>query len=168
VKLGIADARRLRFEGRANIYHSRDEAIDGLNNGEIKPGQVVVLRGMGVKGGPGMAMASALVFALDGAGLSEQVAVVTDGQLSGLVNRGLVVGEISPEAAEGGPLALVENGDAICIDVEKKVVNLEVPEPELAARRARWREPAPTAERGWLSIYRRVVQPLPKGAVLTK
>jgi dihydroxy-acid dehydratase len=129
---------------------------------------VVVLRGMGVKGGPGMAMASALVFALDGAGLSEQVAVVTDGQLSGLVNRGLVVGEISPEAAEGGPLGLVENGDLISIDVERRLVNLEVSESELAARRERWRSLASTHERGWLSIYQRVVQPLPKGAVLVK
>ena len=168
VKLGVADDRRLQFSGRANIYHSRDEAIEALDRGEIEPGQVVVLRGMGVKGGPGMAMASALVFALDGAGLSEQVAVVTDGQLSGLVNRGLVVGEISPEAAEGGPLGLVENGDRIEIDVTRRVVDLEVPEAELAARRARWQSTAPTGVRGWLGIYQQVVQPLPQGAVLTK
>ncbi len=168
VKLGVADDRALTFHGPANIYHSREEALAGLQKGEIAPGQVVVLRGMGVKGGPGMAMASALVFALDGAGLSEKVAVVTDGQLSGLVNRGLVVGEVSPEAAEAGPLGLVENGDLISIDVERKVVNLEVSESELAERRKRPREWAPPPERGWLSIYRRVVQPLPKGAVLVE
>lgn len=113
-------------------------------------------------------MASALVFALDGAGLIEDVAVVTDGQLSGLVNRGLVVGEVSPEAADGGPLALVEKGDTISIDVEKRVVNLDVPEGELAVRRARARRFGRSDERGWLSQYQRTVQPLPKGAVLLK
>lgn len=168
VKLGVADDRKLTFQGRANIYHSRDEAIEELHKGNITAGQVVVLRGMGVKGGPGMAMASALVFALDGAGLSEHVAVVTDGQLSGLVNRGLVVGEVSPEAAEGGPLALVENGDLISIDVERRVVNLEVNESELAERRKRLQQFVSPQERGWLSIYQRVVQPLPKGAVLIR
>lgn len=97
-----------------------------------------------------------------------KIAVVTDGQLSGLVNRGLVVGEVSPEAAEGGPLALVENGDAISIDVERRVVDLEVPESELAARRERLQAFRSPDERGWLSIYQRVVQPLPKGAALVK
>lgn len=168
VKLGVDDTRKLSFSGPANIYGSRDEAIEGLNRGEIKAGQVVVLRGLGVKGGPGMAMASALVFALDGAGLSEQVAVVTDGQLSGLVNRGLVVGEVSPEAAEGGPLALVENGDVISIDVEQRVVNLDLPESVLAARRERLPAFRSPRERGWLSIYQQVVGPLPRGAALVK
>jgi dihydroxy-acid dehydratase len=169
VKLGIADTRLLQFAGVANIYHSREAALDGLAQGKIKPGQVVVLRGMGIKGGPGMAMASALVFALDGAGMSERVAVVTDGQLSGLVNRGLVVGEISPEAAEfGSPLGLVQNGDRISIDVDKRVVDLEVGEAELAARRTRLQLFVSPEEKGWLSIYQRSVQPLSKGAVLRK
>jgi len=127
-----------------------------------------VLRGMGVKGGPGMAMTSAFIFALDGAGLGEHVAVATDGQLSGLMNKGLVVGEISPEAAAGGPLALVENGDRISIDVDRRKIDLDVPDAELAARRQRLRQRAGRGERGWLSIYERNVQPLTKGAVLTK
>lgn len=168
VRLGGEGERTLKFSGPANIYHSREEAIEALRNGRIKAGQVVVLRGMGVKGGPGLAMGSALVFALDGAGLIEEVAVITDGQLSGLVNRGLVVGEASPEAAAGGPLALVENGDTISIDVEKRVVNLEVPEEELAARRLRVRKFGNWEENGFLSQYQRTVQPLPKGAVLLK
>lgn len=169
MKLGVGDKRTLQFSGTANIYHSRETALEGLARGEIKPGQVVVLRGMGIKGGPGMAMASALVFALDGAGLSEQVAVVTDGQLSGLVNRGLVVGEISPEAAEpGAALGLVQNGDRISIDVAKRVVDLDVPQVELAARRERLQAFASPEEKGWLSIYQRSVQPLSKGAVLRK
>lgn len=168
VKLGVNDERTLQFHGQANIYHSREEALAGLAQGQIRAGQVVVMRGMGAKGGPGMAMASALVFALDGAGLSEQVAVVTDGQLSGLVNKGLVVGEVSPEAAEGGPLALVENGDWISIDVERRVVNLEVKARELAGRRARLKPFVSPPERGWLSIYQRLVRPLTKGATLLR
>ena len=168
VRVGGEGERKLGFSGPANVYHSREEALEALTNGEIRAGQVVVLRGMGVKGGPGLAMASALVFALDGAGLIEDVAVVTDGQLSGLVNRGLVVGEVSPEAADGGPLALVEKGDTISIDVEKRLVDLDVPEGELAARRERVRQFGRSDERGWLSQYQRTVQPLPKGAVLLK
>jgi dihydroxy-acid dehydratase len=111
-------------------------------------------------------MSSALVFALDGAGLIDEVAFVTDGQLSGLVNRGLVVGEVSPEAAEGGPLALVENGDRITIDIEKRAVDLEVPARELGVRRAAEPRIGRSDEIGYLSQYRRAVQPLPKGAVL--
>jgi dihydroxy-acid dehydratase len=111
-------------------------------------------------------MASRPVFALDGAGLTGKVAVVTDGQLSGLVNKGIVVGEVSPEAADGGPLALVENGDWIAIDVAARRADLVVPEEVLADRRAELAE-APAADRhGWLSIYRRVVRPLQEGAVL--
>jgi dihydroxy-acid dehydratase len=144
------------------------DAIEALKKVDIKPGQVVVLRGFGLKGGPGMAGgASGFVFALDGAGLSDQVAMVTDGHLSGLVNRSLVVCEISPEAAEGGPLALVENGDIITIDVERREANLEVPADVLNARRERWVPPeTQTAPSGWLQIYRRLVRPLPDGAVL--
>lgn len=168
IKLAVDDDRSMQFSGPANIYHSRDEAIAALRKGEIVKGQVVVLRGMGVKGGPGMAMTSAFIFALDGAGLSEHVAVVTDGALSGLVNKGLVVGEICPEAADGGPLALVENGDQISIDVDKRKIDLDVPESALAARRQRLQHSTSHDERGWLSIYERNVKPLPAGAVLTK
>jgi len=168
VRLGGSGERKMKFSGPANIYHSREEGLEALRKGEIKAGQVLILRGMGVKGGPGLAMSSAMVFALDGAGLIDDVAMITDGQLSGLVNRGLVVGEVSPEAAEGGPLALVENGDTVTIDVKKRVVDLEVPEAELAARRTRVRQFGRTDERGWLSQYQRTVQPLPKGAVLLK
>jgi dihydroxy-acid dehydratase len=128
----------------------------------------VVLRGQGVRGGPGMGGASRLVFQIDGAGLGPDVAIVTDGQLSGLVNKGLVLGEVAPEAATGGPLGLVENGDVIAIDVEKKSVTLEVPEAELAVRRSRFKAPAPKDDSGWLSIYRRTVRPLAKGAVLLR
>jgi dihydroxy-acid dehydratase len=134
----------------------------------IRKGEVVILRGLGVIGGPGMAMTSAVVFALDGAKLVEDVAVITEGQLSGLVNMGLVVGEASPEAAAGGPLALVEKGDIVSIDVKTREVNLEVPEAELDKRRARIGTFGAQNERGWLSVYQRTVQPVHKGAVLLK
>jgi len=168
VKLAVADDRRLEFAGPAIVFESQAEALDGVRAGLVSAGQVVVLRGLGVTGSPGMGMASQLVFALDGAGLTGQVAVVTDGQLSGLVNKGIVVGEVSPEAAAGGPLGLVRDGDIIRIDVPARTADLEIPADELAARRA-----APTAspparpvEVGWLSVYQRLVRPLPEGAVL--
>jgi dihydroxy-acid dehydratase len=108
------------------------------------------------------------VFQVDGAGLGPDVAVVTDGQLSGLVNKGLVLGEVAPESATGGPLALVRDGDIIAIDVNEKSVVLEVPEAELAARRAKLNGFKPKDDSAWLSIYERTVQPLNKGAVLLK
>jgi dihydroxy-acid dehydratase len=168
VKLAVADDRRLEFTGPALIFESAQQALDGVKAGLIEPGQVVVLRGLGVTGSPGMGMASALVFALDGAGLTGQVAVVTDGQLSGLVNKGIVVGEVSPEAAAGGALGLVRDGDTISIDVPGRTADLQVPADELAGRRAALAAspPARPAEVGWLSVYQRLVRPLPEGAVL--
>ncbi|MGH3343039.1 MAG: dihydroxy-acid dehydratase [Carbonactinosporaceae bacterium] len=168
VKLAVADDRELQFTGSANVYDSPEDALEGLRNREVAAGQVVVLRGQGPRGSPGMGMASRVVFELDGAGLTGQVAVVTDGQLSGLVNKGIVVGEVSPEAADRGPLALVADGDRIRIDVTARRVDLDVPQDELARRRARLTAAPDTAERGWLSIYQRVVRPLPDGAVLRK
>lgn len=113
-------------------------------------------------------MTSAVVFALDGAGLINQVAMITEGQLSGLVNNGLVVGEASPEAAAGGPLAFVENGDVITIDVNRKVVNLDVPEAVLAERRKQPRVFGAQNERGWLGVYQRTVAPVHEGAVMAR
>jgi dihydroxy-acid dehydratase len=168
VKLAVADDRRLTFAGPAIVFESQAEALDGVRAGIVKAGQVVVLRGLGVTGSPGMGMASQLVFALDGAGLTGQVAVVTDGQLSGLVNKGIVVGEVSPEAAAGGPLGLVRDGDTIRVDVPARTADLDVAPEELAARKAALtaNPPARPVEVGWLSVYQRLVRPLPEGAVL--
>ena len=139
-----------------------------IKAGQVKPGDVVVLRGLGVIGGPGMALTSAVIFALDGAKLLDRVAAITEGQLSGLVNNGLVVGEASPEAAAGGPLSLVENGDIISIDVRRKVVDLEVPENVLAERRKSPKSFGAQNQRGWLGVYQRTVAPVHEGAVLNK
>jgi dihydroxy-acid dehydratase len=109
-----------------------------------------------------------VVFAIDGAGLGDQVAMLTDGHLSGLVCKGLVVAEVAPEAALGGPLALVHDGDTITIDLDQRKVDLEVDNTKLQQRRAHWQAPAPQFDRGWLQIYRRNVGPLAQGAVLTR
>ncbi|MFZ2099269.1 MAG: dihydroxy-acid dehydratase [Oricola sp.] len=165
VKVGLRTPdRKLAFRGRAKVYENSLDAEADLKAGKIGKGDVVVLRRQGVKGGPGMGGASRLVFAVEGAGLGPDVAVVTDGQLSGLVNKGLVVGEVQPEWAEGGPIALVENGDEIDIDVNAKRIDLLVSEAELAKRRAAFSPPPPTTDSGWLSIYERSVSPLSKGA----
>jgi dihydroxy-acid dehydratase len=168
VRLGGVGERTMQFRGPANIYHSRDEALEAIKAGKVEKGQVLVLRGLGVIGGPGMALTSAVVFALDGAGLINDVAVITEGQLSGLVNDGLVVGEASPEAAAGGPMALLENGDIIAIDVTSKTVDLEVADNVLEKRRKHLPTFGAQNQTGWLGVYQRTVSPVHKGAVLGK
>jgi len=168
VKLGLRDpGRKARFHGTALVFDDCTAAMQAIGRGEVQAGHVLVVRGMGPKGGPAMAgPASSVVFALDAAGLQNEVAFVCDGQLSGLCNKGLTVAEVSPEAAVGGPLGLVQNGDRIRIDVDAHVLDLEVAPEELAARRALRGEPPLRASRGYLSIYQRSVQPMSTGAVL--
>ena len=170
VKLGVrGPERKTQFIGTANVYENGPDAIDAIQRGDVKPGQVLVVRGMGPKGGPGMAgPASRVVFAIDSAGLSDEVAFVSDGQLSGLCLKGIMVAEVSPESAVGGPLALVENGDTIRIDVDARVLDLNVSDGDMAARRARRGEPPLTKSKGYLSVYQRTVQPMSTGAVLIK
>lgn len=166
LKVGDAGAKAEVFEGAAMVFDGQDAAIEALGRGDIKPGTVAVLRGMGPKGGPGVALASSFVAAIDGAGLSRSVAVVTDGQLSGL-NRGIAVGQISPEAAMGGPLFLVRQGDRIRIDIAKRSIDLLVAPGELRRRGGAESPFKGGVERGYLSVYARTVQPLARGAVLT-
>jgi dihydroxy-acid dehydratase len=168
VKLGVrGPGRKTKFDGPATVYENGLAAIEGIAKGEVAPGRVLVVRGMGPKGGPGMAgPASRVVFALDAAGLTDEVAFVSDGQLSGLCLKGIMVAEVSPESAVGGPLALVENGDRIRIDVDARTLDIDVPDVELAGRRARRGDPALPKSKGYLSIYQRSVQPMSTGAVL--
>ena len=170
VKLGLRGLdRKAYFSGPAVVYDSGADAMRAIEQGQIQRGSVLVVRGMGPKGGPGMAgPASSVVFALDSAGLQSDVAFVSDGQLSGLCNKGLTVAEVSPEAAVGGPLSLVQNGDQIVIDVDARTLDLLVGEEELAQRRARLGAPVLPASSGYLSIYQRTVQPMSTGAVLIK
>jgi dihydroxy-acid dehydratase len=167
VKLSAVPEDRYEFKGSARVYEGEDEAIESLGRGEIRDGDVIVLRGLGPRGGPGTVFAASFAAALNGAGFSGSVAVVTDGELSGL-NRGLIVGQIMPEAADGGPLALVEEGDEIEIDLRRSVINLLVDDAVIDARKAAWTPPPPTRERGWLAQYSRLVQPMEKGATLVQ
>jgi dihydroxy-acid dehydratase len=169
VKTGIAERKVRRFSGPAICFSSSDDAIAALKDGRIRPGHVVVMRGAGVCGGPGMGGGSSrVVFAIDGAGLGEEVAMLTDGHLSGLVCKGLVVAEVSPEGAVLGPLALVADGDTVTIDLDTRRCNLEIAEAELERRRQAWQPPPRQFDTGWLQLYRRNVGPLREGAVLTR
>ncbi len=165
VKVSAVPAEVRTFSGKARVFEDEAVAIKALETHSITPGDVVVLRGLGPKGGPGTVFAASFMAALIGAGLGAGVAVVTDGELSGL-NSGITIGQVMPEAAEGGPLGLVAEGDVISIDIGARRVDLDVSEAELATRRATWRAPDHSQIRGWLGQYAAMVQPLSKGAVL--
>ncbi|OIQ93989.1 dihydroxy-acid dehydratase [mine drainage metagenome] len=169
VKTGIVLRKTRSFTGPAICFTTSADALAAMKRGAIVPGHVVVMRGAGVCGGPAMGGgASSVVFGIDGAGLGDQIALLTDGHLSGLVCKGLVVAEVSPEAATGGPLALVEDGDSITIDLDQRLCNLNISDEEFARRRGRWQKPIPVYDTGWLNIYRRSVGPLAQGAVLVQ
>lgn len=162
MKIGAAD--RLRFEGRAKVYDSEAEAFKAVAAGEIKPGDVVIIRYEGPKGAPGMPEMLKVTAAIVGAGLGEAVALVTDGRFSG-ATRGIMVGHVAPEAAVGGPIALVQNGDKVVIDGEAGLLKLEVSEEELERRRKAWAPPPPKYKGGLLAKYAALVQQADKGAV---
>lgn len=167
-RIGGVEARKMVFAGPAMICHSRDEALNRIKLGQVPRGTVLILRGLGVKGGPGMAMTSAVVFALDGFGLIDEVAVITEGQLSGLVNKGLVVGEASPEAADGGAIGLLNDGDMVTIDLVKRSVDHHLSEAVLAARAAENRVFGIPVKSGLLRLYRENVAPVHLGATLNQ
>jgi dihydroxy-acid dehydratase len=165
-KRTVADDGQHEFSGPARVFRSRDEGLEAIRAGEVHAGEALVLTGLGLRGAPGMGFTSAFVFALDGAGLSDKVAVVTDGQLSGLVNKGISVAEVSPEGAAGGPLGLVRDGDIISIDIAARTIELDVPDAELNRRSAELPPLTAPPGCGWLSIYARSVRPLGQGATL--
>jgi dihydroxy-acid dehydratase len=165
-KRTVADDSPTRFSGPARVFRSREDGLTAIRSGVVQPGEVVVLTGLGLRGAPGMGFTSAFMFALAGAGLDERVAVVTDGQMSGLLNKGLMVAEVSPEGATGGPLGLVVDGDLISIDLDSRTLDLDVPEAELSRRREQAPSLPPPAGCGWLSVYSRSVSPLGQGATL--
>jgi dihydroxy-acid dehydratase len=165
VKLSAVPGDCRVFEGPARIFEDEDEAIRQLGEKNIKPGDVIILRMMGPSGGPGTVFACSFMAALVGAGLSNDVSVITDGELSGL-NRGITVGQVMPEAACGGPLAVVKESDTIRIDLNAKKVDILIPDAELSDRLSKWKKPVRKSRRSWLSIYAEVVQPISKGAIL--
>jgi len=154
----------LYFSGPAKVFDSEFEANQGIGNGAVVKGDVVVIRYEGPKGGPGMPEMLKPTAAIIGAGLGKDVALITDGRFSG-GTHGFVVGHITPEAQEGGVLALVQNGDTISLDAEQKTIDLLVSEQELAARRQNWTAPALKFNRGVLYKYAKTVSTASKGCV---
>ena len=166
VKAGAVAPEMLQHEGPAVIFESQDEALAGILAGQVKAGDVVVIRYEGPKGGPGMQEMLSPTAAIVGRGLGKSVSLITDGRFSG-ASHGACIGHISPEAAAGGPIGLVRPGDRIRIDIEKRLLELHVSESELQARRTAWKPPAPRIRRGWLARYARQVTSGSQGAVLT-
>jgi len=154
----------LSFKGNARVFDSEEEALEGILSGKVKAGDVVVIRYEGPKGGPGMREMLSPTSAIMGRGLGKDVALITDGRFSG-GSHGFVVGHMSPEAALGGPLALVKTGDAITIDAQRREITLHVASRELQRRRKSWVAPPPYARRGALAKYSRQVSSASLGAV---
>ena len=165
VKVGAVDQHEMTFAGPARIFESEEEAIQGLIDGKILEGDVVVVRNEGPRGGPGMREMLALTSMLKGMPLGTRVALITDGRFSG-GTRGLCIGHVSQEAAEGGVIGLLREGDVIRIDLQGRCLQAEVTDAELARRREQFRAPAPRFDRGWLARYARLVTNASNGAVL--
>ncbi len=154
----------LRFEGNARVFHSEELALQAILDGKIQSGDVLVIRYEGPKGGPGMREMLSPTAAIMGKGLGADVALITDGRFSG-GSHGFVVGHVSPEAAVGGPIALIQDGDSIVIDAESKQIDVAVSEEEMAQRRQSWQRPPSSVTRGALAKYRAEVSSASEGAV---
>ncbi len=154
----------LRFVGPARVYDSEEDMLHGLENKEIGKGDVIIIRYEGPKGGPGMPEMLTPTSAIMGAGLGKDVALMTDGRFSG-GSHGFIVGHVTPEAQEGGPIALVQNGDIVTIDAEKNIIAFDVTDEEIARRRAAWKMPPYKANRGTLAKYIRLVKNASNGCV---
>ena len=164
VKQSAVVKKMMTFTGKAVCFDGETPAMKAILAGKVKPGMVAVVRYCGPKGGPGMPEMLSPTGAIAGLGLSEKVAMLTDGRFSG-GTRGLCIGHISPEAAEGGPIGLVKNGDVITIDVPKRKLDVKLSDAELEARRKRWRPRAPHIKTGYLSRYAHLVTSASTGAV---
>jgi dihydroxy-acid dehydratase len=160
----ISGKEGLHFDGRARVYESEEEALRGILDGRVVAGDVVVIRYEGPKGGPGMREMLSPTSAIMGKGLGGDVALITDGRFSG-GSHGFVVGHVTPEAAVGGPIALIEDGDPITIDAEKRHIDVGIDAREWERRRAAWSRPVSTITRGALAKYRAVVSSASEGAV---
>lgn len=165
IKTAGVDASMLRFEGPAIVFESQEDACAGILGGKVRPGHVVVIRYEGPKGGPGMQEMLAPTANIVGMGLGDKVALITDGRFSG-GTRGACIGHISPEAAEGGPIALIKDGDIVSVDIHERSLSVKIGEDKLGRRRKTWKPPRPKVEGGWLGRYTRMVTSGSKGAVL--
>ena len=160
----ISGKEGLTFTGRAIVFESEEAGLKAILDGTVKAGHVIVIRSEGPKGGPGMREMLSPTSAIMGKGLGKDVALITDGRFSG-GSHGFVVGHVTPEAFEGGPIALVKNGDAITIDAQRRELTLGVPAAELKRRRAKWRQPKPRYTHGVLAKYAKLVNSAHLGAV---
>ncbi len=165
IKATAVDSESMVMEGKAKVYNSEEAAMEAIFDGKVKRGNVVVIRYEGPGGGPGMREMLGPTSALVGMGLSKGVALITDGRFSG-GTRGPCVGHVSPEAARGGPIALVKSGDKIRLDIPERKLDLLAPKKELSARKKKWKPPAPKVDSGWLDRYRRLVTSAATGAIL--
>ncbi|HIQ32761.1 MAG TPA: dihydroxy-acid dehydratase [Methanothermococcus okinawensis] len=165
VKISAVDPKMYRHEGPARVFDSEEEALEAILGGEIEKGDVIVIRYEGPAGGPGMKEMLAPTSAICGMGLDDKVALITDGRFSG-GSRGPCIGHVSPEAMAGGPIAVVEEGDLISIDMIGKSLQLKVPEEEIRERLSRWKKPEPKVKRGYLARYSRLVTSADEGAIL--
>jgi dihydroxy-acid dehydratase len=160
----VSGADRQTHRGPARVFDSEEAAFDAVQRQAIEPGDVVVIRYEGPSGGPGMREMLAVTAAIVGAGLGDEVALVTDGRFSG-ATRGFMVGHIAPEASRGGPIAAVQDGDIVVIDAGKRTLNLELTEAEIQKRLAAWRAPSPRYTDGVFAKYARLVSSASTGAV---
>jgi dihydroxy-acid dehydratase len=160
----ISGKEGLRFEGRAICFESEEKALQAILKGTVKKGHVIVIRSEGPKGGPGMREMLSPTSAIMGKGLGKEVALITDGRFSG-GSHGFVIGHVTPESFEGGPIAVVRNGDPIVIDAETRTLTLDIPAKELKARLKAWKQPKPRYTRGVLAKYAATVRSASEGAV---
>ena len=163
----ISGKEGLSFTGSARVFNSEESALTEILKGTVVAGDVVVIRYEGPRGGPGMREMLSPTSAVMGKGLGKEVALITDGRFSG-GTHGFVVGHITPEAYDGGPLALIENGDQITIDAQSQVVTLHVSDSDMASRKMKWTQPAPNYTRGVLAKYAHTVTSASDGAVTDK
>jgi len=160
----ISGKEGLRFTGTARVFEAEEKALAAILDGTVKAGDVVVIRYEGPQGGPGMREMLSPTSAIMGKGLGKDVALITDGRFSG-GSHGFVVGHITPEAFCGGPIAIIQNGDRITIDAEKRAINLELTKAEISARLKKWKAPERRYTRGVLAKYARLVSSASQGAV---
>jgi dihydroxy-acid dehydratase len=165
VKTGAVDPSMAKFTGEAKVFDGEDAAMKYAMEGKVKAGDVLVVRYEGPKGGPGMRESLALTSAIQGLGLGKGIALITDGRFSG-GTRNLSIGHVSPEAADGGPIALIKNGDKVSIDLPGRKLDLLVDAKELDERKKAWKKPAAKFTKGWLARYEKLVTSASSGAVL--
>ncbi len=166
VKQTAVSKKMMKFEGAARIFDCEEAAMKAIMNGKIKAGDVVVIRYEGPKGGPGMREMLSPTSAIAGMGLSESVALITDGRFSG-GTRGPCIGHISPEAMEGGPIAILKNGDKLRIDIPKRKIEVLIPDKEIKERLAVWKKPEPKIRHGYLARYAKLVSSAAAGAIMS-